>query len=376
MNAAQGWKKIKFGQLAKEKSNRVNKPSESGYDRYVGLEHLDSGMLTVKRWGSTKDVTSAMKLFNKNDILFARRNTYLRRISVAKFDGVCSGDIIVIEPILKEIVAGFLPLFMQWEYFENRVIALSAGAFSKRIKWKQLTNEDISIPPREEQKRIVNLVWAIEDNIEKTENLISINEKLKKGLLNELLTKNKWKVVSLGEEITFQKGKAPTSDILSITNTNKKNYLSTDSLRDNIFDQLIPVNGKMVDLDSEDVVILWDGSKAGEIFKGKEGYLSSTMVKLVFDKNKYNSDFLFYFLKTKEAYIKSNCKGTGIPHVDPFVVESLKLPKIKIDEQITVINYFKKMDLVLNNLNNQIIQLNNLKKKLTDELLKGELRLD
>ena len=126
MIAPQGWKKVKFGELAKEKSNRVNNPGDSGYGRYVGLEHLDSGMLLVKRWGSTKDVTSAMKLFNENDILFARRNTYLRRISVAQFDGVCSGDIIVIEPILKEIVERFLPIYMQFEPFENRVISLSA----------------------------------------------------------------------------------------------------------------------------------------------------------------------------------------------------------------------------------------------------------
>ena len=98
---------MKFSQLAKEKSNRVDKPNESEYERYVGLDHMDSGNLIVKRWGSTKDVTSAMKLFNENDILFARRNTHLRRTSVARFDGVCSGDVIVIEPILNEIVVDF-----------------------------------------------------------------------------------------------------------------------------------------------------------------------------------------------------------------------------------------------------------------------------
>lgn len=74
-----------------------------------------------------------MLQFNKNDILFARRNTYLRRVSVALFDGICSGDIIVIEPILTHIIQGFLPIYMQFKEFEDQVIAWSAGAFSKRL---------------------------------------------------------------------------------------------------------------------------------------------------------------------------------------------------------------------------------------------------
>lgn len=166
------WTKIKFEELAEQKSVRVDNPRESGFDRYVGLEHLDSGVLTVKRWGRTQDVNSGMKLFNKGDILFARRNTYLKRVSLAKFDGVCSGDIIVIKPILNHIIEGFLPIYMQFEPFENKVISLSAGAFSKRIKWKQLIEEEIWIPPKEEQKNIVNLIWSIQNNIETTETII------------------------------------------------------------------------------------------------------------------------------------------------------------------------------------------------------------
>ena len=197
------WKKIKFGDIAKRKSVRIDNPKESEYERYVGLEHLDSGEFVVKRWGSTKDVSSNMQIFNKNDILFARRNTYLKRISVALFDGICSGDIIVIEPILNHIVEGFLPMYMQFEEFENKVVAWSAGAFSKRIKWKQLSDFEIWIPSKEEQQRMVNIIWSIHENQERTENLVQVTEKIKKGLLEELLTKGighkKFKETELGE---------------------------------------------------------------------------------------------------------------------------------------------------------------------------------
>jgi type I restriction enzyme S subunit len=197
------WNKVKFGEIAKRKSVRINKPKDSGYEKYVGLEHLDPGALIVKRWGSSQDVSSSMQLFNKNDILFARRNTYLRRVSVALFDGVCSGDIIVIDPILKHIVDGFLPIFMQFEEFENRVIAWSAGAFSKRVKWKQLSSFEVWLPPKEDQQKIVDTIWSIQLSQEKAENIVEVAEKLKKGLLEELLTKGighrRFKKTELGE---------------------------------------------------------------------------------------------------------------------------------------------------------------------------------
>ena len=91
------WSESTVEDVATEKSVRIDKPSESEYEKFVGLEHFESGELKIKRFGSTADLNSAMKLFSKGDLLFARRNAYLKRASIANFKGVCSGDAIVIE---------------------------------------------------------------------------------------------------------------------------------------------------------------------------------------------------------------------------------------------------------------------------------------
>ena len=91
-SAPYGWKSVKLDGVAEERSDRIDNPSKSGYDRFVGLEHLISGELTVRRWGGTADLLSAMKLFKNGDILIARRNAYLKRASRVEFNGVCSGD--------------------------------------------------------------------------------------------------------------------------------------------------------------------------------------------------------------------------------------------------------------------------------------------
>ena len=61
-----------------------------------------------------------MTLFKKGQILFGRRNWYLRRVSKADFDGVCSADIYVLEEKGTKIFPGFLLIFMQsHQFFEN-----------------------------------------------------------------------------------------------------------------------------------------------------------------------------------------------------------------------------------------------------------------
>jgi len=90
------WNKVCLREIADEITERVNNPSQSGFKIFVGLKHFVSGNLKIKQWGSTKNLVSAMKKFQKGDILFARRNAYLKRASLVEFDGVCSGDAFVL----------------------------------------------------------------------------------------------------------------------------------------------------------------------------------------------------------------------------------------------------------------------------------------
>ena len=113
------WTKVALADCCEEIGQRVENPAESGYDRFVGLEHLESGETSVRHWGSTDDVTSSMKLFKAGDVIVARRNVYLRRAARADFEGVCSGDGIVLrasgDPCLPELLPFLLNTNAFWE---------------------------------------------------------------------------------------------------------------------------------------------------------------------------------------------------------------------------------------------------------------------
>lgn len=185
----EGWTSFRLDDVAEEISDRVESPAQSGYDRFIGLEHLDSGELTIRRWGSTKDLLSAMKLFKSGDVLIGRRNAYLKRASKAEFDGVCSGDAYVVREKPGIIAEGLLPIILNSESFWDYTIAHASGTMSKRAKWRDLTEYSFLLPSIEEQRKISTLIWAAEDCIMKGERFVAAVKRANQVLMQELFSK-------------------------------------------------------------------------------------------------------------------------------------------------------------------------------------------
>jgi len=162
------WTDSTIGEIAVEVSDRVENPSQSEYEKFIGLEEFESGLFKIRKWGSTENLVSAMKLFKSGDILFARRNAYLRRASQVDFDGVCSGDAIVLRQkngIEKNLLTYLLNTNKFWEY----AVANAAGTMSKRVKWRDLVRYSFLLPPLTEQTQIAELFQSMETAIEQAE---------------------------------------------------------------------------------------------------------------------------------------------------------------------------------------------------------------
>jgi type I restriction enzyme S subunit len=188
-NVPPNWQKVRFDEIAEIVTDRIEKPIESGLSDYIGLEHLDTDCIRIKRFGSTADVDATKFLCKKGDIIFGKRRAYLRKLAVSDRDAVVSAHSMVLRPTGNKIYPDFLPCFMQSSIFWKTAHSISEGSMSPTIKWKTLAAQEFLLPSIEEQKKISELLWSIEDNIQKTEKLIETTETLKQGLLNELLTK-------------------------------------------------------------------------------------------------------------------------------------------------------------------------------------------
>ncbi|MCL9981126.1 MAG: restriction endonuclease subunit S [Bacteroidia bacterium] len=217
------WKLTKLGELLEDISQRVDNPSQSGYDRFVGLEHFVSGDIKIKNWGTTENLTSSTKAFKAGDILFARRNAYLRRASLVDFDGCCSGDAFVLRENHDKVVPGFLAFFMNsnalWDFANEN----AAGTMSKRVKWRDLANYEFLLPPKDQQAQLAELLWAMDEVVEREWEIAILNEGLLNGFvedvihgryLNNIGVKNtkigdipeNWDVVNMEDVVTVNDG--------------------------------------------------------------------------------------------------------------------------------------------------------------------------
>ena len=112
-------------------------------------------------WDEDKENTFT-KIFRKGDVLFGRRRAYLKKAAVAPFDGICSGDITVIEPIPEKILPELLPFIIQNDTFFDYAVNKSAGSLSPRVKWEYLKNYKFELPDMDKQRELAKVLWAME----------------------------------------------------------------------------------------------------------------------------------------------------------------------------------------------------------------------
>lgn len=180
-------KQYSIGDLAIEVPDRTDNPQKSGIEKFIGLEDFESGELTIQKYSSTEKLVSAMKLCKQGDVLFARRNAYLKRVSLTDFDAVCSGDVIVMRANEKIVLPKFLILIMNTDEFWEFAISNAAGTMSKRVKWRDLSTYSLELPDLKIQEKILEVFNQLEITLSELKQQKTTLKNLKQKLLNEIL---------------------------------------------------------------------------------------------------------------------------------------------------------------------------------------------
>jgi type I restriction enzyme, S subunit len=157
-----GWRTMAFGEFAESVNVRVE-PSTAAEAIYVGLDDLDSGSLQIRRWGKGSDVIGTKLRFRKGDIIFGRRRAYQRKLAVAKMDGICSAHAMVVRARPGVVLPEFLPFLMVSDRFMNRAVEISVGSLSPTINWTTFKHEPFALPPLNQQLRIAEILWAVDE---------------------------------------------------------------------------------------------------------------------------------------------------------------------------------------------------------------------
>ena len=155
--------------------------------RFVGLEYLEAENFQLQGWGEIANGTTFSKRFVTGDVLFGKRRAYLKKVAIADFDGICSGDILVIRAKAKKMLQGLLPYYISSDAFIQHAVSTSAGSLSPRTKWKDLSELAVSIPDLKIQEKILEVLQQLDTTVNLLKKQKITLKNLKQKLLNEIL---------------------------------------------------------------------------------------------------------------------------------------------------------------------------------------------
>ena len=186
-----GWEKVRLGDVAFEYTERIDNPSESNYEFYIGSDCIGQYDFRIRRKDSAKSVTSSQKIFHQGDYLLVRRSLYgsdfRERAPRADFEGICSADILTIRENPNYIYDGFLIYVLYSKDLWNYVVANSSGGLTRRIKWKQLQEFEFLLPPMSVQRSISRRLWAAYNLKERYKTLYDQTDEYVKSQFIEML---------------------------------------------------------------------------------------------------------------------------------------------------------------------------------------------
>jgi type I restriction enzyme S subunit len=351
------WIKWKFSELFENVVEKVV-PKKSGIEHYIGLEHLDSGSLHIKRFGETASLIGDKLKIYKGDIIFAKRNAYLKRASIAPFDAVVSAHSLVLRPKSNNVLPDFIPFFLMSEEFWERAIEISVGSLSPTINWKILAKQEFLLPPKVEQAKLAELLWAMDEVIEREKRLIDkleiFNESTSQKLLGISVTPPKtWRTLFLEDVAPLQRGfDLPNQELAEgpypvgysngITNYHKE----------------YKVEGPGV----------WTGRSGtiGNVFYTDENYWPHNTSLWVTDF-KGNQPKYIYYLYSK-LHFEKRMTGTGVPTLNRNDIHKFKIAIPEFKEQIEITNKLDQLNKLSINIKEKLNSSQSLQKSLINQV--------
>ena len=160
------WESFPFEKIAKRIAETVD-PKNTDLEIYYGLEHLDGETIHIRRNGTPDDVKGGKLKCYSGDIIFGKRRAYQRKAGIVKQAGICSAHAFVFRANEELIDARLFPFFLHSDQFMHRMVDISVGGLSPTINWSDLKHQEFLLPPKDQQAELADLLWAMDEVIEK-----------------------------------------------------------------------------------------------------------------------------------------------------------------------------------------------------------------
>jgi len=135
---------------------------------FIGLQHIESD--TGRHIG--RDLIEAEMLdgrkfrFSPGEIVYGYLRPYLNKVWVAEYEGICSVDQYVLQPVLDLAETNYLAHYMRSPCFVEQANAQTNNLMLPRLRSGLLESITIPLPPLPEQRRIVAYLDVLQARVD------------------------------------------------------------------------------------------------------------------------------------------------------------------------------------------------------------------
>ncbi len=355
--------KIKFGDIVQDVKCNIDRENNP-FEFYVAGDHLDSEDLTIRRRGrfSTDDVGPAfVRKFTAGQILYGSRRTYLKKVAVADFDGICANTTFVFEsknPSLFD--QRLLPFLILSDNFTKWSISHSKGSTNPYILFSDLAEFEFDLPSLADQKKLADKLWAtyrLKESYKKL--LASMDELVKSRFMEQFIIGTPYERKSLGDYISQVRGVSyKPKDLRSSLSEDSVLLLRANNISSGVInhDEVQYVaKGKVSAtqiLQTGDILIcassgsLEHVGKAAICFSSIVGETFGAFCKLIRTNGALLPEYIAAYLKTdeyREIIMQLAC-GSNINNLKTEHIDNLQIPVPPIDVQESFVSFVRQLD--------------------------------
>ena len=404
----EGWKLERLGNICK-----IRKGNNISSDLYIGLEHIGRGNNLIESTGNANEFTSTKNTFIQDDVLYGKLRPLLNKVWLATESGYCSTDILPLTPTSK-ILSQILLFVLTNHDFLWYAVGTSAGTKMPRTSWSDMKKFPVVLPNIQEQQKIASILSGVDALIESTQKTIEKTERLKKGLMQKLLTRGightefkkvKWlfgKKIEIPENWSYEKLSQfceKEGDIVAgpfgsnlIVNDYRKQGIPIIRLQNIKRNQFIEKNLQFIDKKKakelqyhsykpSDLVLAKLGDPIGKTCRIPAnfslGIVVADVVRIRPSKQKTDYRFMEYALNSDLCKKQLNKEkiGTTRPRVNLKQVRNLQLPLSPLPEQTKIASILSGVDAYVKKNQDCKKKMERLKKGLMQKLLSGQIRV-
>lgn len=402
------WIEIGLGEALELVRNGTSKTQLSVVTDYpvTRIETIADWKISYQKVGYVKKVDESYKL-KVGDILFSNINSVKHIGKIAMYKGekpLYHGMNLLLLRFKADLSKDFINylLIFNKKWFENRASQAVNQASINQTSIKELP---LRIPKsKKEQATIAKVLSTVDQAIDQTEKLIAKYERIKTGLMQDLLTKGIDEQGNIRSEETHEFKDSPLGRIpvewddlkmknvsqinqgLQIAIKNRKRY---EGQNRHVYITIQYLNNPVKNLEyienppnsvivKRDDVIFTRTGNTGQIVTNVEGVFHNNFFKVDYDRNKVNKEYLVYYLNWEpiQTLIKDLAGTTTIPDLKHGDFYNIAITLPSISEQLKVVSVLNANLKLIRKEKRKKQNLTNLKTGLMQDLLTNKVSVE